>query len=71
MTQLRNVAVVGFAQAPIVAHDPHRMANEMLYPVVREALRLRHATRQRRLVGRDDPRIARQHGQPLAMRGKD
>ena len=38
MAQLRNVAVVGFAQAPIVAHDPHRMANEMLYPVVREAL---------------------------------
>jgi acetyl-CoA acetyltransferase len=38
MTQLRNVAVVGFAQAPIVAHDPHRMASEMLYPVVREAL---------------------------------
>ena len=38
MTQLRNVAVVGFAQAPIVAHDPHRMATEMLYPVVREAL---------------------------------
>ncbi|MFN8644648.1 MAG: lipid-transfer protein, partial [Candidatus Binatia bacterium] len=38
MTTLRNVAVVGFAQAPIVAHDPHRMANEMLYPVVREAL---------------------------------
>ncbi len=35
---LRNVAVVGFAQAPIVAHDPHRMASEMLYPVVREAL---------------------------------
>jgi acetyl-CoA acetyltransferase len=38
MAQLRNVAVVGFAQAPIVAHDPHRMATEMLYPVVREAL---------------------------------
>jgi acetyl-CoA acetyltransferase len=36
--QLRNVAVVGFAQAPIVAHDAHRMATEMLYPVVREAL---------------------------------
>lgn len=36
--QLRNVAVVGFAQAPIVAHDAHRMAPEMLYPVVREAL---------------------------------
>jgi acetyl-CoA acetyltransferase len=38
MTKLRNVAVVGFAQAPIVAHDPHRTAPEMLYPVVREAL---------------------------------
>ena len=38
MTKLRNVAVVGFAQAPIVAHDAHRMAPEMLYPVVREAL---------------------------------
>src|SRR5215475_12456637 len=38
MTALRNVAVVGFAQAPIVAHDAHRMATEMLYPVVREAL---------------------------------
>jgi acetyl-CoA acetyltransferase len=38
MTTLRNVAVVGFAQAPIVAHDAHRMAPEMLYPVVREAL---------------------------------
>jgi acetyl-CoA acetyltransferase len=38
MTKLRNVAVVGFAQAPIVAHDAHRMAPEMLYPVVRDAL---------------------------------
>jgi len=38
MTQLRNIAVVGFAQAPIVAHDAHRMSQEMLYPVVREAL---------------------------------
>jgi acetyl-CoA acetyltransferase len=38
MTSLRNIAVVGFAQAPIVAHDPHRMATEMLYPVVRAAL---------------------------------
>jgi acetyl-CoA acetyltransferase len=38
MPMLRNVAVVGFAQAPIVAHDAHRMASEMLYPVVREAL---------------------------------
>jgi acetyl-CoA acetyltransferase len=38
MSKLRNVAVVGFAQAPIVAHDAHRMASEMLYPVVRQAL---------------------------------
>jgi acetyl-CoA acetyltransferase len=38
MTQLRNVAVVGFAQLPIVAHDPHRITPEMLYPVVRQAL---------------------------------
>ncbi len=38
MSQLRNVAVVGFAHAPVVAHDAHRMATEMLYPVVREAL---------------------------------
>jgi acetyl-CoA acetyltransferase len=35
---LRNVALVGFAQLPIVARDEHRMATEMLYPVVREAL---------------------------------
>ena len=38
MSTLRNVAVVGFAQAPIVAHDAHRMSSEMLYPVVRQAL---------------------------------
>jgi len=38
MTKLRNVAVVGFAQMPIIAHDPHRTAQEMLYPVVRQAL---------------------------------
>ena len=38
MTTLRNVAIVGFAQLPIVARDPHRMATEMLYPVVRQAL---------------------------------
>lgn len=35
---LRNVAIVAFAQRPIVARDEHRMATEMLYPVVREAL---------------------------------
>jgi acetyl-CoA acetyltransferase len=35
---LRNVALVGFAQMPIVARDEHRMSVEMLYPVVREAL---------------------------------
>ena len=38
MSTLRNVAVVGFAQLPIVARDEHRMATEMLYPVVRQAL---------------------------------
>jgi len=38
MAQLRNVAVVGFAQLPVVARDEHRTAIEMLYPVVRQAL---------------------------------
>ena len=38
MTALRNVAVVGFAQAPIVARDEHRIASEILYPIVRQAL---------------------------------
>mgnify|MGYP000847551106 CR=1 FL=1 len=38
MSKLRNVAIVGFAQAPIVADDPHRTAPEMLYPVVKQAL---------------------------------
>src|SRR5262245_26875538 len=38
MPGLRNIAVVGFAQLPIVARDEHRMATEMLYPAVREAL---------------------------------
>ncbi len=38
MTKLRNVAIVGFAQLPIVARDEHRMATEMLYPTVRQAL---------------------------------
>jgi acetyl-CoA acetyltransferase len=38
MTTLRNVAVVGFAQLPVVARDEHRMSTEMLYPVVRQAL---------------------------------
>src|SRR5438093_7544976 len=38
MTELRNVAVVAFAQAPIVASDEHRTATEMLYPQVRQAL---------------------------------
>lgn len=36
--RLRNVAVVGFAQLPIVARDEHRIANEMIYPAVRQAL---------------------------------
>lgn len=34
----RNVAIVGFAQLPVVARDEHRTATEMLYPVVRRAL---------------------------------
>ena len=38
MPSLRNVAVVGFAQAPIVARDEHRIATEMLYAQVRAAL---------------------------------
>ncbi|MCX8071465.1 MAG: lipid-transfer protein [Candidatus Binatia bacterium] len=38
MAQLRNIAIVGFAQLPVVARDEHRTATEMLYPVVREAL---------------------------------
>jgi len=38
MSRLRNVAVVAFAQAPIVARDEHRMATEMLYPQIRCAL---------------------------------
>lgn len=38
MTQLRNVAIVGFAQLPIVPRDVRRIATEMLYPVVRQAL---------------------------------
>ena len=39
MSTLRNVAVVGFAQLPVVARDEHRTATEMLYPVVRQALK--------------------------------
>lgn len=38
MTRLRNVAVVGFAQAPIVSADEHHTSPEMLYPVVQAAL---------------------------------
>lgn len=38
MSDLRNIAVVGFAQAPIVARDHHYTAQEMLYPQVRRAL---------------------------------
>jgi acetyl-CoA acetyltransferase len=38
MAKLRNVAVVAFAQAPIVARDEHRIAAEILYPQVRRAL---------------------------------
>jgi acetyl-CoA acetyltransferase len=36
--KLRNVAIVGFAQAPTSAGDPHRTETEMLYPVVKRAL---------------------------------
>jgi acetyl-CoA acetyltransferase len=38
MSALRNVALVGFAQAPIVACDEHQTAQEMLYGQVRAAL---------------------------------
>lgn len=38
MSQYRNVAVVGFAQAPIVSRDLHHTAQEMLYPQVRRVL---------------------------------
>lgn len=38
MRTLRDVAIVGFAQAPIVACDPHHTAQEMLYPQVVRAL---------------------------------
>ena len=38
MGKLRNVAIVGFSQAPIVACDEHHIATEMLYPQVRRAL---------------------------------
>jgi acetyl-CoA acetyltransferase len=35
---LRHVAVVGFALEPLVAHDEHRTAQELLYSAVRRAL---------------------------------
>jgi acetyl-CoA acetyltransferase len=38
MKNLRNVAVVGFAQQPVVSRDEHRTTHEMLYPTVRQAL---------------------------------
>lgn len=38
MSTLRNVAIVGWAQLPVVARDHHRTATEMLFPVVVEAL---------------------------------
>ena len=38
MTTLRNVAIVGFAQLPVVARDLHRTSTEMLYPAVQQAL---------------------------------
>ncbi len=38
MSSYRNVAVVGFAHAPIIERDPHHTAQEILYPQVRRAL---------------------------------
>jgi len=38
MSRLRNIAIVGFAQMPVVERDLHRTSTEMLYPIVREAL---------------------------------
>ncbi|MGH7857676.1 MAG: hypothetical protein ACREQY_10135, partial [Candidatus Binatia bacterium] len=38
MKSLRNVAVVGFSHAPIVDHDEHRTAQELLYGEIRRAL---------------------------------
>jgi len=45
MNTLRNVAIVGYAQLPVVDRDHHRTATEMLYPVVVEALAQVGATR--------------------------
>lgn len=36
--KLRNVAIVGFAAEPLVAHDEHRTAQELLYQAVRRCL---------------------------------
>ncbi len=38
MSSLRQVAVVGFALEPLVAHDAHRTAQELLYGAVRRTL---------------------------------
>ena len=38
MAGLRNVAVVAFAQSPVVTRDERRVASEILYPQVRRAL---------------------------------
>lgn len=38
MSVLRNVAIVGYSQLPVVDRDHHRTAIEMLYPVVVDAL---------------------------------
>lgn len=46
MSKLRNVAIVGFAQAPIVDADPHHTAPEMLYPVVKQALKSANVERK-------------------------
>lgn len=45
MPHLRNVAIVAFAQLPVVSRDEHRTATEMLYPVVCHALQQCGVTR--------------------------
>ena len=38
MSNLRNVAVVGYAQAPFVPCNVHQTATDMLYPQIKRAL---------------------------------
>ena len=38
MSTLRNVAIVGFAQLPVVARDEHHVTTDMIYMAVRQAL---------------------------------